>query len=248
MKSILPQGPAELNYVFHRHENLTKSSIVYLILLVSVILSILAMPWIQIDSVTTSPGVVTPSVEPFAIRSKSTGRLNLSDLEENHFIGQGDTLFTIRRKELKSEEFYRAPIAGYVRNLRNGADKSIVKSGEMILEIHPEIDLLVKCYLSGDKITSLQPEQNVEFQIQSDLRDTNKSFSGKITDILPSISRKDKKVIFEVRCSIEDPVENNLHTSQLKSGMTLLARFRLARRSAFDILLKDVEDIDKDAS
>lgn len=248
MKSILPQGPAEHNYVFHRHENLNKSNIVYLVLLISVILSLLAMPWIQIDSVTTSPGVIAPPLEPFTIRAKSTGKLNLFNLEENRFIVQGDTLFSIMREELKSEEFYRAPIDGYVRNLRSEAEKSIIKSGEMILEIHPETELVVKCYLSGDNITSLQPEQCVEFQIQSARRETNKVFSGKIKEILPSISKKDKAAIFEVRCSIDDTLENDLHDSQLKSGMTLLARFRLARRSAFDIILKDVEDIDKNAS
>ena len=106
----------------------------------------------------------------------------------------------------------------------------------------------MKCYLSGDNITSLQPEQSVEFQIQSARRETNKVFSGKIKEILPSISKKDKAAIFEVRCSIDDTLENDLHDSQLKSGMTLLARFKLARRSAFDIILKDVEDIDKNAS
>lgn len=248
MKTILPQDPAEHNYVFHRHENLNKSSIVYSILLICVIVSLLAMPWIRIDSVTTSPGVVTPSVEPFKMRSKSTGKLNLFNLEENRFVVRGDTLFSIRRKGLKSAEVYRAPIDGRVRYLRSEADASIVKSGEMILEIHPKADFIVRCYLSGYNIASLQPEQSVEFQFQSARRETNKPLSGKIKDILPSISRKEKAAIFEVRCSIDDAFENDLHASRLKPGMTLLARFRLARRSAFDIILKDVEHIDRNPS
>jgi hypothetical protein len=62
MKSILTQGSAEHNYVFHRHEKRNKGSLLYLTLLISVILLLLALPWIQIDAVTTSPGVITPPV------------------------------------------------------------------------------------------------------------------------------------------------------------------------------------------
>jgi multidrug efflux pump subunit AcrA (membrane-fusion protein) len=167
---------------------------------------------------------------------------------ENRFVVQGDTLFSIRRKGLKSEQIYRAPRDGYVRNLKSEAQKTLVYSGEMILEIQTESDLVVKCYLSGDKITSLQPEQNVEFQIHTAQQKRDKSFAGKVTDILPDISRKDKAAIFEVRCSIDNPVGNDLHASELKPGMALLARFRLARRSAFDIILKDVEPVNRDPS
>jgi len=248
MKSILTQGSAEHNYVIHRHETRNKSSLLYLILLISVILSLLALPWIQIDSVTTSPGVIAPPVEPIKIRARSTGELNFFDLEENRFVVQGDTLFSIRRRGIKSEQFHRAPMDGYVRNLRIEAHKSLVHAGEMILEIQAESDLVFKCYLSGDKITSLQPKQNVDFLVRSTRNEGDKSFSGKVTDILPDTSRKDKASIFEVRCSIDNTVENDLNASGLKPGMTLLARFRLARRSAFDIILKDAQDIDQSPS
>ena len=248
MKSILTQGSAEHNYVVHRHENRNKSSLLYLILLISVILSLLALPWIQIDSVTTSPGVIAPPVEPIEIRARSTGKLNFFDLEENRFVVQGDTLFSIRRRGIKSEQFHRVPMDGYVRNLRIEAHKSLVSAGERILEIQSGNNLVVKCYLSGDKIASLQSEHNVDFLVRSTRKESDKSFSGKVTDILPDISRKNKASIFEVRCSIDNPVENDLNTSGLKPGMTLLARFRLARRSAFDIILKDAEDFNQNPS
>ncbi len=248
MKSLLTQGSAEHNYVIHRHENRNKSSLIYLILLIAVILSLLALPWIQIDSVTTSPGVIAPPLEPIEIRARSTGELNFFNLEENRFILQGDTLFSIRQRGMKSEQFQCAPMDGYVRNLRIEAHKSIVNAGEMILEIRAERDLVVKCYLSGDKITSLQPEQNVEFLVRSTRKERDKSLSGKVTDIVPDISREDKASIFEVRCSIDNTAENDLNASGLKPGMTLLARFRLARRSAFDIIVKDAEDINQNPS
>lgn len=248
MKSMLTQGSAEHNYVIHRHENRNKSRLLYLILLISVILSLLALPWIQIDSVTTSPGVIAPPAEPLEIRARSTGELNFFDLEENRLVVQGDTLFSIRRKGVKSEQFHRAPMDGYVRNLRIEAHKSLVKAGEMILEIQAGSDLVVKCYLPGDKITSLQPEQNVDFLVRYTRKERGRSFTGKVTDILPDISRKDKASIFEVRCSIDKTVENDLNASGLKPGTTLLARFRLARRSAFDIILKDAEDFNQNPS
>ncbi len=248
MKSILTQGSAEHNYVIHRHENRNKSSLLYLILLIAIILSLLALPWIQIDSVTTSPGVIAPPVEPIEIRARSTGEINFFDLEENRFVVQGDTLFSIRQRGIKSEQFHRAPMDGYVRSLRIEAHKSIVSAGESILEIQSDSDLVVKCYLSGDKIASLQPEQNVDFLVRSTRKERDKSFSGKITNILPDLSRKDKASVFEVRCSIDKTAENDPKASGLKPGMTLLTRFRLARRSAFDIISKDAEDINQNPS
>ena len=248
MKSILPPVHAEHNYVFHRHANRNKHSILYLLLLISVITSLLAMPWIQFESSTTTPGLIAPHEEPLPVRVRATGRLNLLNLEENNFVVQGDTLFSIRRNETQSEEVYKAPIDGYVHNLRSKAGESLVHSGETILEIQPEASLVVKCYLNGDNVASVKPDQNVEFQVQSFQKDPEQAISGKITEILPAKFSKDRTTVYEVRCSIEDSDANDLRNSVLRPGMTLLARFRTARKSAFDILMKDPVDIDPDPS
>ncbi len=244
MQSFFTQGPLEHTYVFHRHKNLNRSGKVYLILLISVIASLLAIPWIQIESVTTSPGLISPPGDPFEIRVKEAGLLQLSGLAENEFVYQGDTLFTIWRKSRNQKMFAVAPTDGYVRNLRNSADQLSVTAGEVILEILPEPDLVVKCYLSGDDITSVQPDQDVEFQVQSSQKPINGVLSGTVTKISPSPDMKDENALFEVSCSI-DTTKQNSGASRLKAGMTLLARFRSARRSAFDIILKDVEDKDR---
>ncbi len=247
MKSNLYRVPSEYNYVCHRYTNRNKSSVLYPILLITVIACFIAMPWIQIESVTTSPGMISPPIHPFEVKVKSKGILKLYPFEENRFVQKGDTLFSIWIEAQSKEEFNIAPIDGYVRMLRNEIDKSVVESGEMILEIQPEHEIVVRCYLSGDEITSVQPNQNVEFQFRSFGKEKNGTLSGKVTGILPSINRNDEKAIYEVRCSV-DTLEKNFHAYQLKAGMTLLARFRPARRSAFDIILKDVEDKDRNPS
>ena len=247
MKSILSQEPAEYNYLCHRHKNRNTISVLYPVLIIAVLACLIAIPWIQIESMTTSPGVIAPPREALEIRVKSQGKLKLYGLEENRFVQEGDTLFSIWREAINKEEFYFAPLDGYVWKLRNTIDKSVVEKGEMILEIQPELDLVVKCYLSGDEITSVQPDQNVDFRIKSFGKEKNRNLSGKVTSIQARISRKDEKPIFEVRCSV-DTVENYFPASELKAGMTLLARFRLARRSAFDIILKDVENKDRNPS
>ncbi len=174
--------------------------------------------------------------------------MNLLNLKENGFVVTGDTLFSIWRNETQSEEVYKAPIDGYVHNLRSKAGESLVHSGETILEIQPEASLVVKCYLNGDNVASVKPDQNVEFQVQSFQKDPEQAISGKITEILPAKFSKDRTTVYEVRCSIEDSDANDLRNSVLRPGMTLLARFRTARKSAFDILMKDPADIDPDPS
>jgi hypothetical protein len=67
---------------------------------------------------------------------------------------------------------------------------------------------------------------------------------GKIERILPSVDPKDPRAVFEVHCTIDSANGTNQSPS-LKPGMTLLTRFRLARRSAVDIILKDVKEKDQ---
>lgn len=240
MNTIFSPNLPEKTYVFHRHQNLNKGVILYAGLLILVITPLLAMPWIKLESVTTSPGVIMPSTKPMEIRTESSGKLSLLNLEENLFVQQGDTLFSIWRQTEKKESFTLAPADGYVHNLKKTAHKSIVRKDEVILELQSERDLIVKCYLTGEDITSVQPEHLVEFLVQSPPKETKDLFTGKVTNIIPSISSKDQKAIFEIRCSI-DAIRHGPNSPALKVGTTLLTRFRGARRSAFGIILNEVE-------
>jgi hypothetical protein len=72
-------------------------------------------------------------------------------------------------------------------------------------------------------------------------------FPGTITEIVPSINMNEGRPIYEVRCSITD-FQKEIHPVELKPGITLLTRFRSARRSAFDIILKEVENENSEQS
>lgn len=244
MNTLFSPSSPEKTYVFHRHQNLNKGIILYTGLLILVITPLLAMPWIRLESVTTTPGVIMPSTKPVEIRAESSGSLSLLNLEENLFVKLGDTLFSIWRQTERKEIFTLAPTDGYVHNLKKTAHKRIVRKDEVILEIRSEQDLFVQCYLTGEDITSVQPEHIVEFLVQSQRKETKDLFKGKVTNIIPSISAKDQKAIFEIRCSI-DSIRQGSNAQVLKVGTTLLTRFRGARRSAFGIILNEVEDYDQ---
>jgi multidrug resistance efflux pump len=247
MNSIYSEPGVSGKLLLYRYRILKRNRFAYWLLLLLITASILALPWIYVESVISSPGVITPLEEPIEIRAEASGKLFSSHLNDNYYVQQGDSLFSIRTGLMRKELFILAPISGYVCWLHEFEGSSVVKKGQRILEIVPKSALVVKCYLSGKDITSVQPEQSVEFQVESPKKNLNAVYPGTITEIVPSINMNEGRVIYEVRCSIAD-FQKEIHPRELKPGITLLTRFRLARRSAFDIILKDVEDENSDQS
>ena len=117
------------------------------------------------------------------------------------------------------------------------------------MEILPEPNPVVKCYLSADQITSIQPDQKVQFQLHTSHNQTKGFLEGNVKMISPSpeYSDNEKKDVYEILCSIDINQEKE-RSLKMKTGMTLIARFRLARRSAFDILMKDPGSVEADRS
>lgn len=247
MNSIYSEPGVSSKLLLYRYRILKRSRLVYWLLLLFITASILALPWIHVESITSSPGVIAPLEEPLEIRAKASGKLFSSNFNDNYYVQQGDSLFSIRTGPLKKELFILAPISGYVFWLQKFERSSIVKEGQRIMEIVPKSALIAKCYLSGKDITSLQLEQAVEFQVESPNKKNDSFFSGTVTEIVPSINTNEDHLIYEVRSSIPD-FQKEIHPVELKPGITLLTRFRSARRSALDIILKDDEDKNSEKS
>lgn len=247
MNSIYSEPGVSSKLLLYRYRVLKKHRFVYWLLLLFITASILALPWIHVESVISSPGVIAPLEEPVEIRAEASGKLFSSNFNDNCYVQKGDSLFSIRTGPLKKELFILAPISGYVCWLQEFERSSNVKRGQRIIEIVPKSALFVKCYLSGKDITSVQPQQVVEFQVESPKKNNEAVFPGTITEIVPSININEGRPIYEVRCSIAD-FQKEIHPVELKPGITLLTRFRSARRSAFDIILKDVENENSEQS
>ena len=152
------------------------------------------------------------------------------------------SLHKIRQK--KKDLIVISPISGYVRLLGGIQPGMRVEEGLPLLEIVPEAGLIVKCYVPAREIGRLRPDQDVEYHIPYSIRSDAKTSRGKVLSIAPDVEVKNEKPVFEVRCSLDTTLsEPRGKKKQLKNGMILIARFRLARRTVFDLLVEDFEDL-----
>jgi HlyD family secretion protein len=152
-------------------------------------------------------------------------------------------------REAQRELVLVAPVSGYVQHL-TGLKKGVhVREGAPVLEIIPESGLIVKCYVSSDEIGLVERNQKVIYRIPALKRLGGGTAAGKVLSISPDVSVKNTEPVYEVRCSLDSlPSESSCKKEPLKNGMTLIARFRLARRTVFDLLVDDLEDIQNNFS
>lgn len=159
---------------------------------------------------------------------------NLLEFESSNF----------QLQENKSQFVVTAPITGvliHVMSLENG---SFLNSGQAFVEISPNTNLLVECFISPQDIGLLKANNKVKFQIDAYNYNQWGLASGNIIDIGKDIEFIDNTSVFKIQCKINEKqlkLKNGFE-GELKKGMTLNAQFKLVERSLFDLLYDKVDD------
>jgi len=150
-------------------------------------------------------------------------------------------------RQLQQEEALytiKAPVNGTISQLAGRYPGSYVQPGEVLAVISPDSTLIVETYVSPKDIGLLQPGQPVRFQV--DAFDYNQwgFIEGKILSLANDFSLVDGKPVFKVRCSLNQTTLRlkNGYQGTLKKGMTVRARFQIARRSLFQLLYDKADD------
>ncbi len=143
-------------------------------------------------------------------------------------------------------DFYaiRAPINGIIQNFNKYYKGSIVQSGEILGIISPESDIVAECYINTRDIGLIKPNQQATFQIDAFDYNYFGILTGKILSIDNDYTIVDNKPVFKIRCLLD---ARQLHLKNgfsgvLKKGMTLQARFIVARRSFWQLLFDKIDD------
>jgi HlyD family secretion protein len=144
-------------------------------------------------------------------------------------------------KQIKQEKdlyVIKAPIAGTIQELSGKYADSPIQTGEVLGIISPDSTLLAECYVSPKDIGYLKKGMECNFQIDAFNYNEWGLLSGKITDIANDFVLLDKLPIFKVRCQIKQNylVLKNGYRGYLKKGMTIRARFVVARRTLWQII------------
>ncbi len=146
----------------------------------------------------------------------------------------------------KQKQFYiiTAPVSGTIEEFSGIYVGSILQSGQTITIISPDSDKIAEIYVSAKDIGYLKCGQTTKVQV--DAFDYNQwgSIQGEIIDISDDFILVDDTPVFKVKCKVDrDYLElKNGIKGNLKKGMTVNARFMIARRSLFDLLYQKSDD------
>lgn len=82
----------------------TKSKIIYLIIIAVIFLTFCFLPFIKIDLTSQSRGLIRTPNENNAIQSAIYGQITQSDIYENKYVLEGDTLFCLKFDDIEEQE------------------------------------------------------------------------------------------------------------------------------------------------
>lgn len=144
----------------------------------------------------------------------------------------------------KSQSIVTAPITGILMNATSLETGSFLNAGQPFVDISPDTNLLVECFISPQDIGLLKLNNPVNFQIDAYNYNQWGLASGNIIDIGKDIEFIENASVFKIQCSMNEKQLKlkNGFAGKLKKGMTLNAQFKLAERTLFDLLYDKVDD------
>ncbi len=138
----------------------------------------------------------------------------------------------------------RSPVSGTVQNIAGIYDSSFVYHNQVLGEISPDTNLIAEVYIDPRNIGLLEEGMPVRMQIDAYNYNHWGVATGRIVSISRDIRLNGDQPHFRIQCSI-DQTYLELSTGvrgELKKGMTLQARFIMARRSLLQLLYDKMDD------
>lgn len=147
-------------------------------------------------------------------------------------------------QENKSQFLVTAPITGILINTKSIEVGSFINSGQPFVDISPNTNLLVECFVSPQDIGLLKLKNKANFQIDAFNYNQWGLASGEIIDIGKDIEFIENTSVFKIQCNINETqlTLKSGFAGKLKKGMTLNAQFKLAERTLFDLLYDKIDD------
>lgn len=137
-----------------------------------------------------------------------------------------------------------APVAGTVEEAASLSPGSFVQAGQRVAVLSPATPLVADVFVSPADIGLVRTDASVRLQIDA-FRYTDWGFiQGRVTEISDDFVMWGGQPAFRVRVRPEATTLalRNGARGELRKGMTLTARFTVARRSLWQLLRDDVSD------
>lgn len=146
--------------------------------------------------------------------------------------------------EEKRNYFICAPSSGTISNYSGIKAGNFIVANQNIAQISPDDELIVACYVRPKDIGLIKENMKINYQLDAFNYNQWGTARGKVLEIPADISNINNQPVFIVKCSLQNTYLQlkNGYKGRLKKGMTLTGRFKLTRRSLFDLLYDKTDD------
>jgi HlyD family secretion protein len=146
----------------------------------------------------------------------------------------------------QEQEFYiiKAPVTGTIEKFAGIYEGTNIQAGQTITGISPETDLIAEVYITPKDIGYLKEGTPLNIQVDAFNYNDWGMIQGEIMDISDDYIMVENQPVFKIRCKMERnklSLRNGI-TGKVKKGMTIRARFLLAKRSLYQLLFDNVND------
>lgn len=144
----------------------------------------------------------------------------------------------------KQQYIILAPMSGSLVQVAGFQKGNFISPGQNLAYISTNNLLLAECYISPSDIGYIRQNQPVTFQFDTfNYRDWG-MMQGKVSQLLNDVVLIDQKPMFRVRCALN---KNSLqlkngYRGNIQKGLTFTARFKLNRRSLWQLLFDKVDN------
>ncbi len=138
----------------------------------------------------------------------------------------------------------RSPVTGTVQSFAGIYTGTNLQSGQVVAVISPANAMIAEIYIPAKNIGMLQNDQLVRIQVDAFNYNEWGMLSGKIKGISDDYFLVNNIPVFKVKCSLGTNTLKlkNGTKGRIKKGMTVNARFIIAKRSLFQLLYQKSDD------
>ena len=141
-------------------------------------------------------------------------------------------------KKEKEQYFITAPIAGTITGYIGIKPGNFIVPNQQIARIAPETDLLVECFVTPSDIGLIEQGMPASFQFHAFNYNLWGVATGSVNEISNNVISINNQPFFRVKCQLDQRFLRlkNGYKGNLKKGMTLTGRFKVADRTLFQLL------------
>lgn len=144
----------------------------------------------------------------------------------------------------KQQYIILAPMSGSLVQVAGFQKGNFISPGQNLAYISTNNVLLAECYISPSDIGYIRQNQPVTFQFDAFNYHDWGMMQGKVSQMLNDVVLIDQKPMFRVRCALD---KNSLqlkngYRGNIQKGLTFTARFKLNRRSLWQLLFDKVDN------